>query len=632
MKKEGQSTAEFLVVLAAVGVISVVIAVAIFGSRDVADIKYKESKVYWSRASPVAVLEAKAVQSGLVLIVKNIGKERLFLESISIRDRLLGIENNSNFTPRVMLDVGQERKISAPATYKSAGAFCELGLAFGYLASGIGNEERGRQDLIFQCNPTCSEYGEYCTDETECCAGLCPQDTHLCACGRFGEACTNSSQCCNGNCGQYGAFRSIACCNLENQSCGSSSDCCLGLECSEEGSCFYPVPNLRAEAMGLNTTMRYGSSQDITIRTWNPGTGPSMNVSTTRVVWDGLEIGAFAIPSLMPGEEDLRYAVISCPTGGVKELVVTADWGGTVGESNEGDNNATYLVACGCPACQYTTKVDYLDMNIGERVAHRAFDLNITTSDAFLEALWFDNVLLRDYGPAYLNGRWVFYDSEPGPWPEIGNCGNDPHYGPFYADPALIDPDFNSVNDLHFDIVDYCYGQVGFGLDIGFNVSIVPQPGQLCTCPPTSEGIVNVSDLFFAQTCNVPREFSTECPSGVCGWNEPQAPGACTICSTFPSACDNNEDCCSGRCESYSGTMRCAYAPVNRNGQCDVNYTSPSPPGSICVPNCNAQNPCPSPLQCVGGSCLLPCSPDGNPNPACGTFTTRCRNGYCTYP
>ncbi len=632
MQEEGQISVELLATIAVVMIVSIVVAALLLAGHDPIEIKYRESRVYWSMASPAAVMDAKQLPSGLALLVKNIGKDRIEISSLSIKDRVGGLANSTNFSPSIAIEPGQAAKVSMPAVYKSGGRYCELGLVFGYGVLGLEKKEIGKTDLVFQCSPSCAGMGEYCANQSECCTGVCPSATHLCACRPLGEACANSSECCNWNCGEASPGK-FACCNVENQSCSHNSDCCLGMECGEGGKCFYPVPNLQADAQVANYTMRYGFAQNIPVRTWNSGTGPSVNVSTTRVEWDGVEVAAFGIPSLMPAEENIQNVSISCTTAGVKQLVVTADYGGTVGESDESDNTATYSIACSCPVCEYTSSVDYLNMNIGENVAHRAFDINISVANAYLTALWFDDVILRDYGAGYLNGQRVFYDVSPGPG-DTGNCGNDPHYGPFYVDPALLNQNPYYVNALHFDIVDFCLGQVGFGLDVGYNVSVVPLENQSCACPPSPEGIVNISDIYFASTCGPPREFfnTSICPSGVCAWNEPPAPGACTICSTFPTVCSSNGQCCNGRCEDYNGTMRCAYGPMNRNGACDVEYSSPSPPGFVCVPDCSGPADCPLPLQCVSGSCLFPCSPNGNPNPDCGSYTTRCRNGYCTYP
>jgi len=640
--------------MAVIIIVAIVISALLFSGYDVMDAKYKESRLYWSRESPVAVMEAKELMSGLALAVKNIGKEKIYVNSLYVKDRIGGIENSTNFSPNIALEPGQERKISAPASIRSNGRYCELGLKFGYESSGLQLEEIGKADLIFQCSPSCSEREEYCVDSSQCCSGVCDA-SHLCSCAPHGTACTNETICCSDYCGQYGAPGNFACCVQENGSCAHNSDCCLGMECSAEGKCFYPMPNLQADAQVANYTMMYGFAQSIPVRTWNSGSGPSMNVSTTRVTWDGVEVAAFTVPSLFPNQEDIQNVSISCATAGPKQLVVTADSGNNVGESDELDNNATYTITCSCPVCTYSGIGHDFDTPDAGSNAYRSFDINITTANAFLTDLWFDNVLIQDYGPMYLNtfrivpgvldSDLIVYDDQPSPT-NRGSCNNVPHYGPFIAEQGHLIQNPFSVNVLHLDIMDFCPTavHVGFSMEMGYNISYVPPENASCACPadPEAAGIINVSDVYFSNTCSAPREFYDTgiCPSGVCAWNGDTAPGACTVCSSFPSPCSSNADCCNNLCENYPGLgLRCAYGPVHRNGACDVNYKHPPGASHLCVPDCNSTLPCPAPLDCMasgsptGGSCVLPCSPpNGLNNPACGSLTTLCSGeGYCKY-
>jgi len=389
-----------------------------------------------------------------------------------------------------------------------------------------------------------------------------------------------------------------------------------------------PVPNLVPEARNYTEAMMFGKGQNITIATLNSGTGPSGNASVTRVVWDGAQIALLSVPSLGVGGENLQAVGISCPGGGTKILQITADYNSSVNESDEADNTATYEFECSCPVCPYTSAVDLTKVDSGHTTAvgFRSFDLNITTSGAFLSALWFDNIQYIDYGPAYLNNLSLFYDSAPSP-NATTPCSNSV-FGPVYANPSAIDSSLDSVNRLHFDMVDFCGGKVGFSLTMGYNISIIPPDGLTCTCPGSAQDYFNISDLYHQQLCTVETEFSSECPSGICAWDPNPA---CTICKSFPSTCASDSDCCNSKCINFNGdgTMRCAYSPVKRGGSCDANYTQV---GGMCVPECSVAPDCSSPLTCYVGGCRLQCANDIDCGVGGGYGATHCVGGYCTYP
>ncbi len=627
MQGKGQATVEVLALVGVLFAMAIVISVFMV-SPDSSEKKYGQSNIYWSVAKPISVSGAKAVRNGMAIDVRNGGEARLSITSVTVANPLTNSKNSTIFSPSIALEPGAVKKISFPAAYPSGLKYCEMGLRFDFESSGVEKSQIGKTDLVVPCSPSCSGLGEYCGANSDCCTGKCNIGSpSACACSNLGQACASSGECCNNRCGKVASGKT-ACCSIANESCSSNSDCCLGFECGGDGKCFAPAPNLVPEARNYSDAMMFGTGQAVSIATMNVGTGPGGNSSVTRVVWDGSQIASLSVPSLGAGAENAQSVNISCTGSGTKTLEINADYDSSVNESNEADNSETYAIGCSCPVCPYTSAVDFTKVDSGHAnwVGFRSYDLNITTSDAFLAALWFNDIEYIDYGPAYLNNNLIFQDSAPSP-NATTPCSNN-LFGPVYADPSAINGGLDAVNLLHFDMVDFCGGKVGFSLTMGYNISMIPTNGSSCACPPSASGYFNVSELYHRQLCTVETEFSSECPSGICAWDPSPA---CTVCKSFPSGCASDSDCCNSRCINFNGngTMRCAYSPVKRGGSCDANYTQAA---GMCVPGCSGPSGCPSPLECYSGGCRLGCATGSDCGSAGGYGATECNGGYCEYP
>jgi hypothetical protein len=203
------------------------------------DVRYGQSKVYWSSSSPFSVLEAKALRNGVSLVLKNSGPRQIYLKSIEVKDKLALAPNVTTYTAPIQFISGEKRKLSVPVTYIQSGRFCQLTLHFAYRDSELEKEQPGLEDLIVPCHFSCSETDEYCELSSDCCEGYCLNNE--CACREIGFSCSNSSQCCNANCGPY--MGGDACCQPENASCSSDSDCCSPLGCGA-GQCKQMLPDL----------------------------------------------------------------------------------------------------------------------------------------------------------------------------------------------------------------------------------------------------------------------------------------------------------------------------------------------------------------------------------------------------
>ena len=81
----GQGATEYLVILGAVLLVSIVIVslLGVFPSSQVS-MKQQQSQAYWSSLSPIKVLSSKVVDSNLVLQIQNTGQSTLRLDGVNV--------------------------------------------------------------------------------------------------------------------------------------------------------------------------------------------------------------------------------------------------------------------------------------------------------------------------------------------------------------------------------------------------------------------------------------------------------------------------------------------------------------------------------------------------------------------
>ena len=83
--RKGQGATEYLVVLGAVLLVSIVVVSAMYSfPSSQASIKQQQSQAYWSSLSPIKVLSSKVVDSNLVLGLQNTGTFTIRLDGINV--------------------------------------------------------------------------------------------------------------------------------------------------------------------------------------------------------------------------------------------------------------------------------------------------------------------------------------------------------------------------------------------------------------------------------------------------------------------------------------------------------------------------------------------------------------------
>lgn len=862
MEKRAQASADFMIVVGVLLILAVLLAAFLMSNSGNIDLRARESKVYWGKAAPFSILDAKALKNGLRLVVKNTASRLVYLKSVTVRDKLLSYANQTNYSSPLGFESGQQRDLNIPLSYAQTGPYCQIALKFGYSDGGLEKQEIGLEDLIIPCSFGCSEFGEYCSEQDDCCEGTC--SSNICSCLGLGLGCSSSSECCNANCDiPQLSSPPLACCQGNSQSCGSDADCCRGLSCSlgvcrgsgpdleitgysttdsatglpasefydgntyqvtyevlnsgtqpatgpiqhrssdtpscgafnqetksggtiqpaqsaqvgpfsvpcpassacnqttraqsaladsgfavseldetdntydftlqclcrpggmaclanpqccsgecNSGTCTAPIPpclgtgeecsplaplccsgllcdsgqappvcntcisngggpcggdtdccsglycsqvnstcttcrdlgetcspiypccsnlaclsglcrapDLTVSAPGIELSMEVGKQYPITVQTSNIGNLAAANATVTRVRWNGTAIANISVPAgLGAGVSSTSQLQINCTSPGVKQLVLDADANSNLSEYREDNNNAAYSIVCYCSPCSTYSPVYVSSQASGNPnwMPFRSFTLDITTAqNASLDALWFTDIQLADYGQIYLNGNWQAYDWRPGPSYQ-SSCANYVIDGPNYTNPLHLDTSFGGTNRLRFDPVNFCTGFTGMQIKVNYNLTLIPDSGS-CGCPQTPGNAIIFSDLYQEEACSPSGEESAQCASGICSLD-----GGCTECKAFPSTCSSDSECCNNKCESYGGTMRCAYSPSKQGGFCKGVYTNKD---GMCVKKCTVPADCPAPLVCAGGGCRLGCTTD----PQCGSYTTDCEDNYCEY-
>jgi uncharacterized protein (TIGR03790 family) len=320
---KGQSSSEYLIALAVLIILTLSCVYFITqGFTSSPQSLYLGSKIYWLNEKPLAITDAKAIQNGLIIMVKNAGRQGLFLHSIYIRDRASNITNSTNFSTPIELLPGMSAKVTVPSSYVPVDPYISLDIRLDYSRStGGGNSMDGREPLILPPPDVCNAAGEFCIDSSDCCGGV--------AC-RYGT--------CGG-------------CGSETQQCSLSSDCCVSLTCFTDSlsnsTCQQP-PDLVA----LSSPSSSGEpSVPLILRILNIGPGPS-GPSTANISWrqppcasQYCENESNASIGFLPSSQ---YSDFSTPFICVQAsyAALLADSGGNISESSEINNFAEIPVPC----------------------------------------------------------------------------------------------------------------------------------------------------------------------------------------------------------------------------------------------------------------------------------------------
>jgi hypothetical protein len=427
---------------------------------------------------------------------------------------------------------------------------------------------------------------------------------------------------------------------------GNNADWSASFECIEPA-----MPDMVASFVGPlpSSTQVVGNAFALNVGTSNDGDGGAP-ASTTLV--DSASSGMtfnlqasypISVVALAAGASAPNTGVLAvCTTPGPKTIRANADNPNVIqNEISEANNLATFALNCcsgsggGCPngnsdccvpsiyvcnagtcgCCTTTTHV----WGGTAWAPYAAYKFTITSAPTIrLTTVKLKNINVDDYGGVYVNDQLRVFDS-CGRGPLCQNC----YIGPYDITP-YVNHGFGAVNTIQIDAGDFCRGGMGFNLDVEYSISSMPY-AECTVCNPA--GLVTFSGVTpAAPACTNPGEWSSECASGVCGWNN-----GCTKCKSFPGTCSGNSDCCNGVCANYAGTMRCAYYPMRVFGTpphpCNAQYINQD---SNCVRPCAGPADCPAPLICHHDSatntdaCRLPCTIHAD----CGSLA-RCNNNFC---
>jgi subtilase family serine protease/uncharacterized protein (UPF0333 family) len=357
-RRRAQASSEFLIIFAAVALIAVIVAALFMQSSGTNyESRHYQSEVYWNNEKPIAITEAKAIKNGLILVVKNTGREKLSLKRISVKEELVSIANSTNAS--IALDPGMSAKFTVDASYGDIGnrKFVAFDMKFDFVSL-TGKTLIGKDKLILPAPGACNIFGEACFSNLDCC---------------------NSVPCKFGTCGG---------CGEDGQNCTSDSDCCEGLYCYDPG----PKGKCRQKpdlVPILATTQPMDPFSNATFAISNIGAGPAM-LSRANVSWRGLGCTAPACEStwaanigiLDPSHSQEFTPPFACLNA--TNIQVIADSLNTVPESDETNNEFFPILSCPIADLVADTAPENMSVShaVGVPFGVRIFTSNIGSADA----------------------------------------------------------------------------------------------------------------------------------------------------------------------------------------------------------------------------------------------------------
>jgi len=159
-KMKGQGSTEYLVILGAVLLVSLVTVNLLGGlPSGSSTTKEQQSKAYWTGTTPFAITTAKVSASTITLSVSNKLTERVYLTAIEVQD---GSGNNGTIlTPNQVFNAGEEINLmnisfsrNNPCNGIAVGSTYEFkGVSFIYTQGAItGIRQQGTQSLVGKCS------------------------------------------------------------------------------------------------------------------------------------------------------------------------------------------------------------------------------------------------------------------------------------------------------------------------------------------------------------------------------------------------------------------------------------------------------------------------------------------------
>jgi uncharacterized protein (UPF0333 family) len=351
VRRAGQASAEYLILIA---VVIIVVSFATWLYRDSIlpsdDMRSGQSRVYWNNEKPIAIMDAKAIKGGLILLLKNTGTQTLAISRISVREQSMNAGNSTSLL--LPIDPGMLAKITVPASYPSGlkGKFVFLDMRFDYVI-GLSKSLSGKDLLVIPAPSSCNQPLELCYSDLDCC---------------------NQVKCKYSLCGG---------CGNEWLPCNYTSDCCFGLQCYQNAS----GAKLCRGKPDLVPLQRSGEFIDpdshISLRIMNLGAGPAYP-STAKLRWQvrGCAEGPLcdreepiSVPELEGGMPfDFESSTI-CRN--MTNMTLEADFGDIINESNEANNLLNVTAYCPMPdlVCSINSS--------SPQVAGSQFPITIRTSN-----------------------------------------------------------------------------------------------------------------------------------------------------------------------------------------------------------------------------------------------------------
>ena len=161
-KRRGQGSTEYLVILGAVLLISMVTVIMVGGSQSSGiSVKEQQSQSYWkSGATPFSISTVKVTNSSVALSVSNALIEPIYLTAVEVEDD--SGNNATIMTPNQMFNAGEQIDLSNysfsdssnPCVGKAAGSEFEFKVvSFIYTQGSIsGIRQQGTQPLVGTCS------------------------------------------------------------------------------------------------------------------------------------------------------------------------------------------------------------------------------------------------------------------------------------------------------------------------------------------------------------------------------------------------------------------------------------------------------------------------------------------------
>ena len=155
MKKKGQATIEYLVLVA----VAIIIALVIFGFLGwipgmAGTLRERQAKMYWSSAYPIAIKDYKVTSAGATFLLENIGDDSVKLLNMTV-ELTNGTLVNAAFVPSgYKLIQGEAKTYNVTTIVCTAGSDYELSnvsMTYDVVKGISGQTESGDRPIIGRC-------------------------------------------------------------------------------------------------------------------------------------------------------------------------------------------------------------------------------------------------------------------------------------------------------------------------------------------------------------------------------------------------------------------------------------------------------------------------------------------------